>query len=81
LVTTAVPYHSPEIEYLQDGINGVVVRQAQSAAAYAEAVADLLRDHGRRQLLVAGGRASAEVYTIENMVDRFAAGITQALES
>jgi glycosyltransferase involved in cell wall biosynthesis len=81
LVTTAVPYHSPEIEYLQDGVNGVVVRQAQSAAAYAETVTDLLRDERRRQLLVAEGRASAEVYTIENMVDRFTAGVRQALEA
>ena len=80
LVTTAVPYHSPEIEYLQDGINGVVVEQAQSAAAYAGTVTDLLRDEGRRQRLVAAGRASAEVYTIENMVDRFAVGVEQALQ-
>ena len=80
LVTTAVPYHSPEIEYLQDGINGVVVRQTENAAAYAETVTELLRDEKRRQLLVARGRDSAEVYTIENMVDRFASGVRQALK-
>jgi glycosyltransferase involved in cell wall biosynthesis len=79
LVTTAVPYHSPEIEYLQNGLNGVVVRQTESVTAYAETVTELLRDEGKRQLLVAGGRASAEVYTIENMVDRFAEGVRRAL--
>jgi glycosyltransferase involved in cell wall biosynthesis len=81
LVTTALPYHSPEIEYLQDGVNGVVVPQAESATAYGETVTELLRDEGRRQLLVAGGRASAEVYTIENMVERFATGVGQALHA
>jgi glycosyltransferase involved in cell wall biosynthesis len=79
LVTTAVPGHGPEIDYLDDGTNGVVVQQAQSPAAYAETVRELLRDEERRQLLVAGCRAAADIYTVENMVERFAAGVRQAL--
>ena len=79
LVTTAVPGHGPEIGYLDDGTNGVVVQQAQSPVAYAEMVTDLLRDEERRQLLVAGCRAAADIYTVENMVERFAIGVSQAL--
>jgi glycosyltransferase involved in cell wall biosynthesis len=79
LVTTAVPGHGPEIDYLDDGKNGVVVPQAQSLTAYARQVTELLRDERQRQLLVAGCQASAEIYTIENMVERFATGVRQAL--
>ena len=79
LVTTAVPGHGPEIDYLDDGTNSILVQQMQSPAAYARTVAELLRDEQRRQLLIEGCRAAAEIYTVENMVERFAAGVTQAL--
>ena len=35
IVTTNLSYHSPEIEYLQSGSNGVMVQVADDAAAYA----------------------------------------------
>ena len=79
LVTTAVPGHGPEIDYLDDGTNGILVHQVQNPAAYARTVAELLRDEQRRQLLIEGCRAAAEIYTVENMVERFAAGVMQAL--
>ena len=79
LVTTAVPGHGPEIDYLDDGTNGILVHRVQSPAAYARTVAELLRDEQRRQLLIEGCRAAAEIYTVENMVERFAVGVMQAL--
>ena len=79
LVTTAVAGHGPEIGYLDDGTNGVVVQQAHNPAAYAGTVRELLRDEERRQLLVAGCRAAADIYTVENMVERFVIGVRQAL--
>ena len=79
LVTTAVPGHGPEIDYLDDGTNGILVHQVQSPAAYARTVAELLRDEQQRQLLIEGCRAAAEIYTVENMVERFAVGVMQAL--
>jgi glycosyltransferase involved in cell wall biosynthesis len=79
LVTTAVPGHGPEIDYLNDGTNGVVVQEIESPVAYAETVRELLRDEAQRQLLVAGCRAAADIYTVENMVERFATGVRQAL--
>jgi len=79
LVTTAVPGHGPEIDYLDDGTNGILVHRVQSPAAYARTVAELLRDEQQRQLLIEGCRAAAEIYTVENMVERFAVGVMQAL--
>jgi len=64
---------------LDDGTNGVVVQQAHNPAAYAGTVRELLRDEERRQLLVAGCRAAADIYTVENMVERFVIGVRQAL--
>ena len=80
LVTTVGPGHSPEIDYLDNGANSVMV-QAESPAAYARAVADLLRDEERRQVLVRGCQAAADIYTVEEMVERFACGVVEALAS
>ena len=79
-VTTAVPYHSPEIHYLIDQVNGVVVRDAESPTKYATAVAGLLNDTATYERLVAGCRIFKGQYTIENMVENFASGIAKALK-
>jgi len=79
LVTTAVPYHSPEIEYLRPGVNGVMVEAADDAQAYAQAVIDLLRDDASRLQLADKGLAASRHYSIEEMASRFAAGIQHAL--
>jgi L-malate glycosyltransferase len=80
LVTTAVTYHSPEIEYLEHGVNGWRVEDPDDVRAYASAVARLLRDDTLRARLVAGCRVAATKYTVENMVERFAVGVLHALE-
>jgi glycosyltransferase involved in cell wall biosynthesis len=79
LVTTAVTYHSPEIEYLEPDVNGCRVEDPDDARAYASV--RLLRDDARRERLVAGCRVAAAKYTVENMVERFAVGVMNALES
>jgi glycosyltransferase involved in cell wall biosynthesis len=81
LVTTAVTYHSPEIEYLEHGVNGWRVEDPDDVQAYASAVVRLLRDDALRARLVEGCRVAAEKYTVENMVERFAVGVMSALES
>jgi len=78
IVTTAEAMHSPEIEYLEDGVNGLVVQDA-SVAKYAKAVADVLLDIELRQRLAAGCARSAYDYSMEEMADRFAAGVVSAL--
>ena len=80
LVTTAVPYHSPEIDYLEDGVNGVVVEETEDPAAFASAVVHLLRKEDLWARLVEGCRNSKGRYTVEEMVERFATGVLAALK-
>jgi glycosyltransferase involved in cell wall biosynthesis len=79
LVTTQVPLHSPEIDYLKHGVNGFMVDQSDNLQAYADAVVYLLRNETERQRLIQGCQISREIYTLENMVNRFAQGVELAL--
>ena len=77
VATTAYPFHSPEIEYVQPGQNGLVT--AFNATAYAEGLIHLLHHPEQLGHLKAGARASAGYYTIERMVQNFGQGIIAAL--
>lgn len=79
VVTVDLPYHSPEIDYLRHGENGLKLPAGTDPEGYAVAVAGLLSDEGWREHLQAGCRAAAQVYTLEAMVDRFAEGVLLAL--
>ena len=79
MVTTDVPYHSPEIDYLKDGVNGVIVSEADSVDAYAAAVERILIEDTWRERLRAGAAEGLETYTIEAMAQRFADGVMKAL--
>jgi glycosyltransferase involved in cell wall biosynthesis len=81
LVASGSVPHSPEIDYLRDGENGLLVADGGDPARYAEAVVRLLTDDALHQRLRAGCRAAREVYTIEEMAQRFAQGIVRALAS
>ena len=78
LVTTDVP-HSPEIEYLENGRNGIMVTPAESVDDYASTVVRLLGDDDARMKLVANCADAAAIYTVENMARRFFEGMTRAL--
>ena len=79
LVTTAIPSHGPEIEYLRDGVNGLVVAGASCPSDYAAAVVATLRDPELRERLRRGCEQSSVHYTVEAMVDNFADGVRRAL--
>jgi len=81
MVTTGVPYHSPEIEYLEDEVNGIMVGDSYDPDKYAEAVLRVLCDEDLNLRLRAGCELAAERYTNDAMVKRFVAGIEQALET
>lgn len=81
LVTTAVLYHAPEVDYLNPDVNGVVVDEADSPAAYARGVARLLSEAVTLDTLRRGCGEAADAYTAESMATRFAAGIRAALAS
>jgi glycosyltransferase involved in cell wall biosynthesis len=79
LITSDVPFHSHEVDYLVDGVNGVMVRDWHSVDAYADAVTRTLGDVARLALLRDGCRRAADTYTMEAMVERFAGGVLAAL--
>jgi glycosyltransferase involved in cell wall biosynthesis len=79
LLTTNFPYHSPEIEYLEAGVDGIV--SENSLEAYVPAVVEVLRSEELRQRLKLGCRQKARRYTTQNMVDNFSHGIQNALEA
>lgn len=78
-LTTECRIHSPEIVYLENGINGVVT--ADDLNAYVDASVFLLRDHRSLDILRAGCIASAQQYTVENMATNFANGVRRCIES
>ncbi len=78
-VTTDIDYHSPEIEYLVDDHNGLMVRGDPSPQHYAEAVAELLGDGPRLAAMQDAARATGASLTVEDMAERLAGGIVAAL--
>jgi len=79
VITTRYPYHSPEIEYVSSGENGLIT--ALTADAYAAALVELLQTPAELNRLKAGARASSTYYTVERMVENFAKGILAALKT
>ena len=73
MVTTADALHGPEIAYLEDGVNGAVT--AGDAGSYADAVLALIDQPARADRLRSNARRSAEQYTLQAMVERFADGL------
>jgi glycosyltransferase involved in cell wall biosynthesis len=81
MVTTDTYLHGPEIDYLNDGHNGIMVACGDSSNTYAKVVVNLLRDQERLNQLRNGACASALHHDIETMVKNFSEGIVQALET
>lgn len=79
IVTTDLDYHSPEIEYLHSGSNGVMVRAANDAHKYAAEVCALLESEATLRHLREGCAKSAQEYSMSQMVERFSHGIKAAL--
>ena len=78
MFTTNVPIHSPEIAYLDDGRNGVIVHH--DIMTYADAVAEYLQSPVMQQRLIDGCKDSARNFGISRMVERFAVGVQRCLE-
>jgi glycosyltransferase involved in cell wall biosynthesis len=73
LVTTDIAWHSPEIEYLESGVNGL--RTADSIDAYAAGVVQVLTSVELRRRLDRGCERGAVRYTLRASVERFVEGI------
>lgn len=79
MLTTDCGIHSPEIAYLENGVNGLMT--ANDLQRYSDACVGLLQDPAELDRLRAGCKASAREYTVENMAQRFADGIVQCLDT
>lgn len=77
LLTTDLPGHGPEVEYLEHGHNGLMV--APSAEAFAQAIDGLLADPARLAAMREAAEASSHRYSIEAMARNFAQGVQQCL--
>jgi len=77
MITTAAARHSPEIAYLRNGVNGLLVDGGVDA--YAKAVIELLRDKNALTALKRGALLDAKKFTLDNMVNNFADGIEKCI--
>lgn len=77
IITTQHPFHGPEIDYLENGINGYITKD--SFDDYSNTIIDVLRTKKYHQL-IEGCKKSAEKYTLEKMVENFKNGILECLQ-
>jgi len=78
-ITTDIDYHSPEIEYLLEGVNGIVTPKGSTPEDFAQVAADVLCSPEQLAALRAGAELSGKELSISDMAQRFADGIIQAL--
>ena len=79
LVTTQYAFHSPEIEYLENGRNGIMTKD--NVEDYCETVLRVLSDPKALASLKEGCRISAGRYSMERMIESFSEGIVRCLDS
>ncbi|HBN08155.1 MAG TPA: group 1 glycosyl transferase [Cyanobacteria bacterium UBA8530] len=75
--TTDIPLHGPEIEYLRNQENGLLL--PDDAGAFSEGVLEALLDEERRSKLHLGARAAGKNLTLDKMVDNFKNGVLSCL--
>jgi glycosyltransferase involved in cell wall biosynthesis len=78
MITTSNSSHGPEIEYIKNGINGIITND--DLADYSQAIIDTLKSEKYIEL-IQGCKLSAEIYTIEAMVENFKNGILSCLNT
>ncbi len=78
LITTDYRYHSPEVDYLEHGYNGLITDNTLDD--YVQEVVALLEDEQRLNEMKTACAISAAKYSIEHMVDNFGKGILSALQ-
>lgn len=77
MLTTDCGLHSPEVDYLVSGDNGLMT--SNDLSAYADALVRVLGSDTERARLAAGASAAGRHYTIENMARNFEQGVLGAL--
>lgn len=78
VITTDIPTHSPEIEYVHHDENGLV--SEFDAPHYANAVLKAITDGAFHSRLSRGALASVGRHSLEAMVENFKAGVIECLK-
>lgn len=78
IITTNNPFHGPEIEYLEHGINGIITND--NIFEYSRTIIEVLKTK-KYHNLIEGCKLSAEKYTVENMVESFKNGILSVINN
>jgi len=76
-ITSDIPIHSPEIEYLEDGVNGLCL--PYDPALYGRAVAELLTDRERLEKMKTAAGKTARELPMSRMVSNYSQGILNCL--
>ena len=79
LVTSDLPYHSPEIGYLRSGENGLMVDDFNDPSVFAKHAASVLQNDELRKHFIQQGLETVSKLTNEAMVENFCHGILQCL--
>lgn len=77
LITTECKGHGPEISYIENGVNGLII--SDHLDKYASAIIRLLQNDEEREILKHGCVHSAEKYSMNSMVNKFYEGIFRSL--
>ena len=77
IITTRWPYHGPEVDYLEDGVNARIA--GDSVDEFAQAVEQVLLDRDELARLKAECAAATPRYSLDHMVTNFASGVIAAL--
>lgn len=77
IITTLDNAHGPEIEYLENGKNGIIT--ANELEEYSQRIINVLKNEEYFKL-IEGCKNSASVLTVEKMVQNFKNGILQCLD-
>ena len=77
IITTSWPFHGPEVDYLEDGVNARF--SGDSVAEFAAAIEQVLGARDELARLKAACASAAVRYSLENMVTNFADGVVAAL--
>lgn len=77
-ISTRSAMHSPEIAYLQDGVNGILT--GETTEAYATSILELLADPSTLCRMQRAALEDSERYSLDHMVENFVVGIRRILD-
>ncbi len=79
LFTTDIIIHSPEIDYLEHGINGFMSKA--NINDYVDNIHQFLSCNNMQHIIQKNCLESAKKYTLDNMVNNFSGGIIKCMEN